>query len=320
MPPKWGWGSFPSVSPQAGSCRCQGRRGPAPSPAPAALGHLLALSPQMCGEFGGDRGTHKGARGCPPFPAEVELPLGCVFLAPRPVARCSPALLARTGELFPLQRKPGEVTAGPSAVPPWPQDGRHGGKPGREGSPISSLSPHPPGRGCGARPWEKCSRRVPGVCASTLRSGAHTRVRDTHIHPRRVSRRCDTPTRVGTRVRRGCNTRVRARTGPHSQRSRAQPCPQTDTDPRFASVVCKRPPAGRTPAAPQLRQPWGSPTPATHSPAPSFPKFIGFVTPFPHSTQPTQLRAVAGAGLREAAAEGSPPASFPAQGERTRKR
>lgn len=61
--------------------------------------------------------------------------------------------------------------------------------------------------------------------------------------------------------------------------------------------------------APQLRQPWGSPIPGAHSPAPSLPKFIGFVILFSHSTQPTQLTAAAGAGLQEAAAEG-PPARF----------
>lgn len=169
------------------------------------------------------------------------------------------------------------------------------------------LSPHPPGRGCSARPREKCSPRVPGVCADILRSGGHRRVRDSTYSPRVVTRPCDTPTRVGTRVRRGDATRVCG----HARAAHAEvadtPVP---TDGRRPQVRIT--PSERTPASPQLRQPWGSRTPGTHSSAPSLPKFIGFVTPFPHSTQPTQLRAAAGARLPEAAAEAPPPASFPA--------
>lgn len=143
------------------------------------------------------------------------------------------------------------------------------GKPGREGSPISAASegrrpfPAPP------RPWVRCSP-VAGMLPKGARAVCgHPPLRCTHpcagqhAHPPGGDPPvCDTPTRVGTRVRRGgCNTRVRARTGRHTQRSRTHPCPQTDTDTRFAPVVCKRSPAGCTPAAPGLREPWGIPYP-----------------------------------------------------------
>lgn len=255
---------------------------------------------------------------CPPFPAEVELPHGCVFLAPRPVALCSPALLARTGGLFPLQRKPAEVTAGPSAVPPSPQDGRHGGAARPRGTPHLSCE-----RGAAAFPRTPLAvgavlarrRNAPQGCPGCVRTPSalmYPRVCGTaHTHPRVVTGRCDTPPEWGRAYGAGMRHACAGTHGRHTHGSRTHPCPETDTDSRFASVICKRTPAGRTPAAPQPRQPWGSPTPGTHSSAPSLPKFVGFVTPFPHCTQPTQLRAAAGARLQEAAAEGPPTCFLP---------
>lgn len=120
-----------------------------------------SLSHRRCaGILGGREGDTKVPGKCPPFPAEVELPHGCVFLAPRPVAHCSPALLSRTGELFPLQRKPGGVTAGPSAVPPSPQDGRHGGEARPGGIPHLSCE-----RGAAAFP------RTPPAVGAVLARG-----------------------------------------------------------------------------------------------------------------------------------------------------
>lgn len=299
VPPKLGRGSFPSGSPRATSGRCQG---PAPSPAPAAPGRFLALSPQTCGDFGGKEGGTKVPGKCPPFPADVESPHGRVFLAPRPPR----TLLARS------PRKDGR------AVPPSTKTRRgHGGdicgatlgsgRAARRGNPAGGdpqcrlrargggLCPQPPGRGCGA-PRERWSTHTPPPLCCT----------HTHACAGHGDRPWDTGTRVGTR---GDGTRVCG----HAQRSRTRPCPHTDTEPRLAPVVCKCAPA-------RLREPWGSPIQGTHSSAPSLPKFVGFVAPSPHSTQPAQLRAAAGAGLQEEAAESPPPASFPARGERTQEK
>lgn len=148
--------------------------GPHPAPQPRCQG-TSSLCPRRCAWNLRGKEWHTKVPGkCPPFPAEVELPLGCVFLAPRPVARCSPALLARTGELFPLQRKPGAVTAGPSAVPASPQDGEHGGEARPRGIPHLIPFPAPPW------PWMRCS-----PVGETLRKGArgvcqHPALRCTH--------------------------------------------------------------------------------------------------------------------------------------------
>lgn len=202
------------------------------------------------------------------------------------------------------------------------------GKPGREGSPISAASegrrpfPAPP------RPWVRCSP-VAGMLPKGARAVCgHPPLRCTHpcagqhAHPPGGDPPvCDTPTRVGTRVRRGGATRVcgHARGGTRRGRGHTRVHRRTQTPgshPSFANAA----PQGAPRPFPGSGSRGGSPIPGTHSPASSLPKLVGFVAPFPHSTQPTQLRAAAGAGLQEAVAEGPPPASFPAQGERTEKK
>lgn len=54
----------PAGPPGLRATAARGAGGPHPAPYP---GSFLALSPQMCGDFGGKGGRHKGAREVPSF-------------------------------------------------------------------------------------------------------------------------------------------------------------------------------------------------------------------------------------------------------------
>lgn len=183
-----GLGFIPQRVPPGYERLLQGSRGPAPSPAPAALPRCLTADER--GFWGGRRETQK----CPGSALFFPLRLNChtdAFSSPRGPSHAARLPSSQGRETVPpstkTRRGDGGTLCGATLA---------AGRPARRGSPAGKdpssqlrsrgggLSPHPPGRGCGARLWEKCSPRLPGVCAVTLRCGAHTRVWDTHMHLR----------------------------------------------------------------------------------------------------------------------------------------
>lgn len=151
IPPKWGWGSFPSGSPRATSSRYQGRRGPAPSPAPAALPRCLTAD--VRGFWGGRRETQR----CPGSALFFPLRLNChtdAFSSSRGPSHAARLPSSRGRETVPPSTKTRRGDGGTLCGAPLAA-----GRPARRGSPAGrhpspqlrarggGLSPHPPGRG-----------------------------------------------------------------------------------------------------------------------------------------------------------------------------
>lgn len=156
-------------------------RGPHPAPHPRHRGASSPSHRRRAGILGARREAQRCQGSALLFPLMLNRPTAAFSSPHGPLARCSPALLARTGELFPLQRKRGGDTAGTSAVPPSAQDERHGGETRPGGIPNVGCER---GAAAFARSPPAVGAVLPerdGAHTHPLRSAAHThtRVRDT---------------------------------------------------------------------------------------------------------------------------------------------
>lgn len=235
----------------------QGTGGLAPSTALGAARALPPLPPSRR-SCAGILSWGRCPRSAHHHPRKVGSPPNALSTLRGPLQAPAAAFLAGTGELFPLQRKPGGVMARPAAAAPCPHRGRRGGEARPGGSPPPQLRTTAAAFPQHPRPWVRRSPRG-GLHPTGVRvqpaarrhlPRLHARVRgdtpESHPTPQGgIPAGVSLPT--GTRLRCGAgrrSTRVRSHTGVGTRGGRA-----LARDNRRTRIPAPHPPSANTPTA-----------------------------------------------------------------------